>query len=211
MAYISHKHKLLFVHIYKTAGMSVRELMKNLDESSINVLSGHSDILETLTFLQENALFNICLNYHRFSVVRNPYTWLYSIYKFAISIERHPFHQKCTSIEFDEFVNWYIDNEEFLNLKKDLNGKLQTQTDYIFINGVKYVDTILKHENLYSDMNTMLKYLHILNDEKLVMPKINQTIYDKELNCVNILNRKTLNKINEKYEQDFINFKYDKL
>ena len=211
MAFISHKSRLLFIHIFKTGGMSVRALMNELDELSFNVLGGHSDILETITFLEQDLSFNVCLDYHRFSVVRNPYSWLYSIYKFSISIESHPFHQKCTSIEFDEFVNWYIDNEEFLNLKKDLNGKLQTQTDYIFINGVKYVDTILKHENLYSDMNTMLKYLHILNDEKLVMPKINQTIYDKELNCVNILNRKTLNKINEKYEQDFINFKYDKL
>ena len=211
MAYVSHQMQLVFIHIYKTAGMSLRYFMKSIDKESVDICQGHSDILETMIEFGNKEELNKCLQYHKFSVVRNPYTWLLSIYNYSRAYKSHPFYSISKNSTFNYFCLWYISKENELNKDPNLNGKIQRQTDYLYVNGECWVENILHQETLEQDLRKMLNYLHILYDENTPLFKNNVGDYDKEIVFEDYLDRATIDIINEKFHEDFINFNYQKL
>lgn len=211
MAYVSHHKQLVFIHIYKTAGMSVREFMRNIDVDCVEVCEGHSDVLQTMIQFGLDPLLNKCLQYHKFSVVRNPYTWLRSIYKYSGTYDNHPFYRISSKSTFNYFCLWYMSKENNLNKNPKLNGRIQRQTDYVYVNGERWVENILHQETLEEDLRRMLKNLHILYDENTPLPKNNIGQYEKEIDFTDYLDRSTIDMINDKYHDDFINFNYQKI
>jgi hypothetical protein len=211
MAYVSHQNQLVFIHIYKTAGMSVREFIKSIDEESVDICQGHSDILETMIEFENKEELHKCLQYHKFSVVRNPYNWLFSIYNYSKTHKSHPFYSVLENSNFNFFCLWYISKENEFNKDPNLNGKIQRQTDYLYVNGECWVENILHQETLEEDLRKMLNYLHILYNENIQLPKNNVGDYDKEIVFEDYLDRETIDIINEKFHEDFINFNYQKL
>lgn len=204
MALVSDKYNFIFFHIYKTAGMSIRHSVFHFDEDAYEIVRGHSDIKEVL----EMPDYEKYISYTKFSVVRNPYTWLYSIYKFSQNLSTHPFHIISHLWEFDYFVNWLIHHTDFINEKKVLNGKLQTQTEYLAIDGKISIDYILKYESLDDDYMDLMDKLNV--PYYTALPKENIGVYEMP-NFNEILNRDTLDRINDYYNNDFINFNYEKL
>lgn len=211
MAYVSHHKQLVFIHIYKTAGMSVREFMRKIDVDCVEVCEGHSDVLQTMIQFGLDPLLNKCLQYHKFSVVRNPYTWLRSIYKYSGTYNTHPFYRISSNYTFNDFCLWYMSKENELNNNPKLNGRIQRQTDYVYVNGERWVENILHQETLEQDLRNMLKNLHILYDENTPLPKNNVGQYDKDIDFINYLNRATIDLINDRFHEDFINFNYEKI
>jgi hypothetical protein len=194
MALLLPRFNLVFIHIYKTAGTAIRTALMNEDRGYIEVGDGHSDYKD---IFDKVDLFRRAT----FSVVRNPYEWIYSIYKYAYYHESHPFHSFCNSHNFSEFVQWFFDNKQ--ELEKNLNGKIKSQTDYLSDEtGIK-VNHILKMENLQTEFNLMfdvLRYRHIsLGNE-------NTTPYKKD--WIKELNNEALNRINYELRNDFKNFNY---
>ena len=209
MALVSDKHRIIFFHIYKTAGMSIRQsMLEDLDEDAYEVVRGHADLKEVFDWQNESELENDFLTYKKFTVVRNPYTWIYSIYKFSQNLPTHPFHIISKMWDFDTFTNWIMDYKDFVNESKVLNGKLQTQTDYLLLDNELNIDFILKYESLDDDYYKMLKQLGI--PYYSILPKENIGGYEKPI-FTEILSRATLDKINDYYHNDFINFNYIKL
>ena len=202
MALVSDKYKFIFFHIYKTAGMSIRHSIFHIDEDAYEIVRGHADVQEVFDREDDYS------DYKKFSVVRNPYTWLYSIYKFSQNLTNHPFHIISKLWEFDYFVNWLMDYRDFVNDSKVLNGKLQTQTEYISLDNKIVIDYIIKYESLDDDYMDVMDKLNV--PYYTILPKENIGTYETP-DFTETLSRETLDKINTYYNNDFTNFNYPKL
>jgi hypothetical protein len=194
MALFLPRFNLVFIHIYKTAGTATRLALMKEDMEYSEIGGSHADYKE----ISENLDFKKST----FSIVRNPYEWIYSVYEYAKYYDSHSFHNYCISHNFSEFVHWFFDNKE--ELQKYVNGKLQSQTEYLSDeNGIK-VNYVLKMENLQTDFNTMfdvLRYSHIIIGNENTTPYIKGT-WRKEAD------KYAINKINQEYRNDFQNFNY---
>lgn len=198
MALYLPRYNSVFIHIYKTAGTSIRTYLMKLDKNYSEIGSGHSDYGEIQNEVQDKILF---------SVVRNPYDWIYSLYQYGKTYNSHPFYSFCVTHNFDQFVKWYFDNTEILNTS-GVNGKLQTQTEYLSIDGILKVKNILKMENLETELNKLFR--DVFRQNLLIrLDTLNSTPYPK-ITPQNI-KTETINIINEKYHNDFINFNYPKI
>jgi len=61
------KLKLIFLHIYKTAGTTLRKALMDIDRNYKEIGYGHADYSEIFPEIRDNKVF---------SVVRNPYNWI---------------------------------------------------------------------------------------------------------------------------------------
>lgn len=195
MAIYLPKFNLLFIHIYKTAGTSTRLAFHKLDPGYSEIGGLHCDIEEIRDHVEGKNLMTI---------VRNPYDWVYSLYRYCIEHSSHPFHAFCLTHSFDEFVGWYIENMQTLS-SSGVNGKLQSQTEYITLDGKIKVETILKMENLEVELNQFFKDF-FRNPRHIALEYRNVTPYQKV--TPDNFSRETLDLINKRFEQDFKNFNY---
>jgi sulfotransferase famil protein len=130
---ISHKHKFIFIHNYKTAGTSITQaLLPYLDKNDIilgctpefeklsqnNLENGlihkHSSALE----IKENLNSNIWKSYFKFAFVRNPYDLILSYYlwwhKTSGNWDEKALEQKKVTMDmnFEQFIlqsaYWHI-------------------------------------------------------------------------------------------------------
>lgn len=212
MAYISRKNKLLFIHIYKTGGMSVRKAMKQLDPNCYELGVGHSDAKEVYEHFKAFDNLKYYDKLHKFAVVRNPYHWLDSIYHFAFYYKTHPLHHKARTRGSNEFIEWYIRNHDYMNDDKErfnFNGNIQTQTMFLYEGEKLMVDSVLRFENLEQDFKRMLESLSIKYEDEFPMENINPYPL-RDRNYSNMLTASTLKYINKFYDKDFKNFQYEK-
>lgn len=194
MALYIPKFEAVFIHIYKTAGTSLRLALHEIDENCEEIGIGHADYKEVseLIDLSDKKVF---------SVVRNPYDWVYSLYQYGLHYESHPFHKICLRNSFESFLVWYFENMYKYSLQSGINGKLQTQTDYLSDGDVIQVKHIFKMENLEQELNNSGIF-----ENNIVLGRHNCTPYNKP-----DLSKTAIDMINNKYKNDFINFKYEML
>lgn len=195
MALYIPKLNLVFIHIYKTAGTSLRSAFTRIDRDCVEIGYGHASYYEIVEKLENRIVF---------SIVRNPYDWIYSLYQYGKKYSSHPFHVYCITHSFDQFVKWFIANENILdtlNQTGQLNGRLQTQTDYLSFNGKLMVSNVMKMESLEYDINSFLKRIGY---EGIRLETLNSTQYEKP----NDFNRESIDLINKRYQSDFVNFNY---
>ena len=76
----SHKYKLIFFHIPKNAGVSVRNTLK-IDRKSHNFPFTNVSVALPID-VKANTLESIYNEYHKFTIVRNPYERMVSLYNF---------------------------------------------------------------------------------------------------------------------------------
>ena len=106
---LSHKKKFIFIHIYKVAGLSIRQVLYKYDDQvfkdfpvldNIKFFIGrHSQLFTHLssTHIKASELKskldkNVFNNYFKFSFVRNPWDWQVSLYHFMLQYPRHKQH-----------------------------------------------------------------------------------------------------------------------
>tara|TARA_R100000329_G_scaffold20105_1_gene19824 strand:- start:296 stop:1042 length:747 start_codon:yes stop_codon:yes gene_type:complete len=75
-----HKYKLIFFHIPKNAGVSVRNALK-IDRKSHNFPFTNVSVALPID-VKANTLESIYNDYHKFTIVRNPYERMVSLYNF---------------------------------------------------------------------------------------------------------------------------------
>lgn len=189
MALYLPKYNVVFIHIFKTAGTSIRLALQEQDESFQEIGRGHADYKELSLLLDLN-------DKKVFSVVRNPYDWMFSIFQYALFHSLHPFHSYCIKNNFDNFVHWYIENMSILSEK--VNGKLQSQTEYLSDEKGIQVKYIFKMENLQEEINNS----GIFNN-KIKLGKHNLTPYTKSE-----ISKSAKEAINARFKEDFLNFNY---
>jgi len=159
--YVDNK---IFIHIYKTGGESVRRAMRCLGESQ-EIGGKHA----TADDIKNDPRYE---NAYKFTVVRNPYEWLVSLWSFICfgsSIINKPSGHPLNAIapkDFPKFVDfwveymqpdgkhWHLHQSHFIN--KDINiFKLEDmhKSRLIFMEGIgKYnVGKHDKYEKYYTN------------------------------------------------------------
>jgi len=117
---ISDTKKFVFIHIPKTAGMSVRHVLGAY--ATVGVWAHPFSIQQRNKELQKHVFARTAIKYvnkwneyFTFAFVRNPWDWVVSIYFYIKRDRRDPRHKKIQSMNFNTFVIWMLkwDTYEF--------------------------------------------------------------------------------------------------
>ncbi|MFC1493687.1 sulfotransferase family 2 domain-containing protein [Thermodesulfobacteriota bacterium] len=174
---ISHTHKFIFIHIYKTAGMSIRNefvpysrlidrlayeygISKKVYWKIIHLMGWVGNGMKQFTGyhkhskaweVKEKLGSNIFDSYYKFSFVRNPFDLTVSQYFFILQIKKLDTHKKVSRMNFSEYLKWHLSRNPPLQIDFLMNRSRDRRlVDYIgrFETLVKDVDIIKKNLNL---------------------------------------------------------------
>ena len=193
---ISQELKIIYVHIPKTAGVSLCFFLqdyipdfKKVDDNNFLMAPIGSGMNDKHRFLyQYNELYNIDINdYFVFTIIRNPYDRILSFFRW-----RYP-NKKPDKISFEHFIK-----ENYI-----------PQYDYIKINDKLHVDKIVKFENLINDLKDIKIFKDIdFND----FPHVNKSIPLKQDYKIFFSENKDLSDLYyEQFKIDFEYFGYDRI
>ncbi len=173
---LNDKYNFLFVHIQKTAGSSITNVLNNL-EFTYSLNHSHS-FISSVEYKYHD--------YFKFSFVRNPWDRLVSWYNMMLNKSIH-----------NDFSNYLLNNStnfsEFLNLTEIIketnehNDLVETeypksiafnQLDYISdSNGNVLMDFIGRFENLEFDFNQIMKRIGVTDYSLLHLNKFEHKNY----------------------------------
>lgn len=193
MALLNNNKKFVFFHLYKCGGMSVRTLLRNSIEGNTEILKSHCiprDLQHHYSIRGKKSQFN---DLFKFTFVRNPFSFLLSLYYHARANKRHFWHKQALAMPFKDFPNFYISKINYTN-ELIANGEDKIITPYEFVrnnNDEVIIDFIGKFESIDRDMNVVLKKI---NHKPLKLPSVN----------VNKLNNKPYRKVYTKDSRKFV-------
>lgn len=110
------KHNLLFIHIPKTAGSSITDLIC----PDIPQFDGFRDENQNYVRLGryhwsaqkiKQEFPDLFLRAKSFAIVRNPFSWLQSIRYYQAASPTPPHHQKAKELSFTEFIRYFIEQD----------------------------------------------------------------------------------------------------
>ena len=194
-------NNFIFIHIYKCGGMSLRKhITDNLNSKELHL--SHSTAKEMRDYCYSNGGQFFWHTAFKFSIVRNPFDWVVSLYEFIKGNPSHENHEEVKEMDFKQFCKW---NVSAINDKKtNVNGKLNTLTEFLFDGDKLLVDFVGKLENIDEDFKVICSKLGIKNED---IPHINETkgrkkdyreYYDEESKDI----------ITKGFYYDLVNFNY---
>jgi hypothetical protein len=200
---ICYKHKVIFIHIPKTAGTSIERSLGiglfskvNLRHHVIQKRGGVEYALQHLThqYLKDHKLVKPHWDeYYKFSVVRHPYTRALSEYFWRIGGSKAGIGFDTT--RFNNFVDKWLS-------PMDTDHKLP-QWRYIYDKDENcVVDYVGRFENLKKTFHFLKKKLQL----KTNLPLIHKSSNSKQM--LNLLTKSHKDKIYNLYRKDFEIFKY---
>jgi len=173
---ICHKRKLIFIHIPKCAGSSVKNFYfngKDLNWKTPNyeVLYGYCPERRihlqhaTARQLIETGLVDLSQwrSYFKFTIVRNPWDRTYSDYLWMINDTK-------INGTFEEYLTKSGPYKEVLNNSDKMacrGDHLLPQTDFFDFEGEFKLDFVARFENLHYDLlklNMMINFPYVLNE-----------------------------------------------
>jgi hypothetical protein len=171
---VSTTQQFVFVHIFKTAGTSVkrairRYAMPGWQESANSVLKrigvaqfgprsrgDHmtaSELIGEMELREFNRLFS-------FAFVRNPWDWELSHYRYICREKQHPSWSQVSSLGgFADYIRWRCD------------GRFQSQQSFLLHDQKLVVDFVGRFENLESDFKFVCDRIGIQSR----LPRLNRT------------------------------------
>lgn len=195
-------HNFLFLNFPKNACSSIRVWIIR------NLLNNHSplpDDIHKIKLPMPSSLNNLSSIKNSFCVVRNPYTRLYSCWKNKI-YDKNAYYLKSfkqnqkinlEGVSFDRFV--------------DIIHRLPRNTDEVHYAIQSYIlkdiKNILRFENLQEEFSSFVKGSDELKMFDPTLGFVNKSLTNS--NKVEI-KKETREKIYEIYEEDFLNFGYDR-
>ena len=188
-----YSKKIIFVHIPKTAGISVAKAIFG-DVS----LGGHRSVMFYKNLFNEDFS-----EYFTFSVVRNPWDRLYSAFKFlekgGINI-----HDRNA---YEQYLEEYKDFEDFVT-----NG-LNKKMIYEIMHFIPQSEFICSKDGKI-DVNYIARFENLKDDISKLSEKINNPIEldhhnsNKKVSYKEIYTSDMIKKVEEIYKMDIINFNY---
>lgn len=175
---VSHKYKTCYIHIPKTGGSTIEYVLFGRD-----CVSEHCMI----------EYYDTYYNYFIFSIVRNPYTRIISIYNYYINGgDQSEYDKKLVNknTTLDDFLINY--NYENLN---------HLCTQFTFLKNSKHINYIAKFEDYHNEIK---KICNVLNIEISTIPHKRKTEYINNI----IITPKFINLVNDLYKEDFTNYDY---
>lgn len=205
---ISHSHKAIYFHIGKTAGTSVEKLLDNQKrdykvadyETFFGYDNNHHLYLQhaSASFMRDNMDKDIFNNYYKFTIVRNPYERLVSVYHYLIDQ-----HTK----RFGSFENYIKKLPEMLSKPNIHKGAHHLpQSSYTHIDEQPVCDYIAHFENLPSSLDPVVSQLSL--NAKLGTHNKGR-FYDWNVKPVpDYFTSEMINIITDLFQMDFENFGY---
>ncbi|MAO35662.1 MAG: hypothetical protein CMP12_07055 [Zunongwangia sp.] len=208
---ISHKYKCIFLHVPKTAGTSINNFYINEQlshkEANYYYLYGwcpkrklhmqHATVkqlLETELISQEEWV-----NYYKFCFVRNPWDRAFSDYYWMMN-------DRKIKDSFKNYINKQGKFSKVLNDNTNINYRgdhLISQTSFLDTHGAAPLNFIGRFENFETDILKVNKELRI--DKKFDI-HLNKGKVKKHYS--KFYNSAKKNMVEEKYNEDIINFGY---
>jgi chondroitin 4-sulfotransferase 11 len=159
---ISHKYKIIFIHIPKNSGTYIWNIMEILD-NNIEIIkeplyqTHHYKAKEVKELLKEKYK-----DYKSFCIIRNPYDSLTSLYEYIKSNKNYPILQQYfESLSFIEFVKCGFSQLDKKFQKKFLFLNYIPQRDWIYDNNTLLIDNIIKYENMYKELGDFFLFCNI--------------------------------------------------
>ncbi len=203
MAILSKSRKICFIHITRTGGTTVRQLLgKEIEDLKIDGYK-HETIKECLITNPEVS------DYYKFSFVRQPYDWISSLYYYIkMPIVRHPDFNLIKSFSLYEFLEWLQD----VGMRRTEGiGLYKTQSQYLFIKNKMMMNDIYRFEELCDDCDvSILRTIFNKFDLPCPMriPVLNKS--ERPTSSIDSISIKEIKLINKLFSDDFKNFKYFK-
>jgi len=161
---ISTNPNYIFIHIPKTAGHAVTQMLNGDEHSSLGLPHWHCSARDIRKKVKNYE------DYFTFAFVRHPLDRLYSMYRynqqFIPRLKTHPCYKTNNLCAFEyDFKTWLIDNENWAGWdtnKSQLPAQKQQQSSYITDNdGNIIVNYVGKFENFDSGFNNIIKKIGI--------------------------------------------------
>lgn len=210
---ISNRHKYIFFHLPKNAGVSVSRILIeqenslkikrissfffrnffktkdnfyfSLKEKKINFFSSHTPCYKIQEIIDEGTFST----YFKFAVIRNPWDRMVSRYFYSKKID-----SSLKDLSFKEFINFDLKNN------MHIINQFKFCTD---INNYFCLDLILKFENLNEDFNNIsLKFF----DKKNMLLHLNKS---EHRNYREYYDNETKDKIYKYCKEDIEFFEYE--
>ena len=216
---ILDREKLIFIHIPKNAGTSIKKLLLNEEELKNPDLLRYDDLNGNIW--KHRTIYDIKKDnnkeynsYRKFAIIRNPYDRMVSWYSYMGGyftnndlLNTYKFNSKTNDYEIIEtkrpsIVGFkdFIKDELWI---KGLEAKIP-RLKGLLKNQFEWVDdtvTILKHENLNEDLNNFF-------NKEIELPLTNNT---NHLDILTYYDQETLDIVYDKYKKDFDKYNYKKL
>lgn len=205
---VFNPHNITFIHIPKTGGNSITSWLQKNSQCKITKRKQHASLQQILDGdhslgpLEKNSLGEL------FCVVRNPWDYCVSWYKFKIRLCESYINQiyKCPQKIDNKKIKWNLDRQQ-VNLKrlKDLGFKgwlLQTgrKPQYKW---AKDCDIILKFENLEIDFKLIQNKLKCYTP----LPHLNKT--PNRCNYSEYYDQESIDLVAAKFKIDIETYNYD--
>lgn len=157
--------KIIFIHITKTGGRSMHEMLKKMG-CNLKHDSRHSSLNEHKKFIKEGDINN----FYKFSVVRNPWSRFVSMY--------HYYYLQHKSEDFWDNNKWDLPFKDWL--QHIFSGNFNRNLNHQNLNTFKYhfhqINFLKDESNNMVNMDYILRFENYKNDfielrEKLNLPK----------------------------------------
>ncbi len=159
--------KILFVHLHRTGGTTITNLLLQLLPDSIPFLGQHEPIASA-----RNRLWPRFQDYYSFAFVRNP--WERWVSWYALIRQGAALNNSANPItNFDEFIRYWVGPKRL-----NSNGlcPFTNQLDYLCdTNGDLLVSRIGRHESFETDLRDIFSSINIKAGQ---IPRINRTAHD---------------------------------
>lgn len=160
MAIVDENRNFIFIHIFKTAGNSVRKAM---GMAAKEFMGGHVDAKDVKRALSRKGKADFFEDAFKFTFVRNPFDWLVSLYHHMKS-SGEGYRQapvKKQNMDFHQALR-YIILDLMQRDKKAGTNKYQSQYEFVTDeNGLLLVDYLGRFEDLDFHVQEICRTLDI--------------------------------------------------
>ena len=185
---ISHSHRFIFIHVGKTGGMSMREVLRPICEEPEKFRMRRPPKLirerpnplytawETLLLhakardVQREIPAETFRSFYKFAFVRNPWDLQVSMYHFILRDPEVPRHEEVKALGgFDQFVEWVVTERQ--PYPKGIT-KLQSEM-IVDLQGRPTMDFVGRYETLSADFTHVARVLGLTAP----LPHKNQSLH----------------------------------
>jgi hypothetical protein len=158
---VSHKLKLIFIHIPKNAGTFMWNLLKKLDNDLVVYFNTKDSSRKTL-HNKSRDIKDLCdfdySEYMIFCVIRDPIERVLSLYNYISGSVGYPTHNIVKCQTFREFIEYSFSKTDFL--ETNYIG----QYDFMYDENNKLlINKIIRYETLHTELKDMLKGIKEIN------------------------------------------------
>ncbi len=213
---VSHTHRFIYIHVGKTGGMSMREVLKTYAQEPDKFRIRRPPaavgdrpnplykVWETLLLhakardVQKELPPEIFGGFYKFAFVRNPWDLMVSMYHFILREPKAAKHDQVKALgSFDAFVEWAVkEPEPFPKGITRLQKEMLTDSE-----GNLLVDFVGRYETLHRDFAAICEKVRIDN----TLPHLNRS---QHLDYRTYYTPETRRLVEESFQADIECFNY---